>query len=248
MICHANRTLRRLGFKGGQNNKYKHVPLPNLTWLVCVCVCVCVCVHLNIVKDALCSSPCIRLVLCTIRPGNSECFIWKGHNQQHAFPSVLDDDTVYQQTYQRYKFNSTLRLHRTYFRLLMLKWGQLHIWDPESKTSPLVESSQSVSVGSSPNQLRMWSSVRGSNKCRQTVCLLVMMQEVPMQHGSGCKCCSHEHMSSEGATTIISLVISILQTNFEQKIWIWCACRKINLQTASRSLIEQCFANFPKGS
>ena len=141
-------------------------------WCVCVCgvcgvcVCVCVCVF-DIVKDALCSSSCVRLVLRTICSWNSECFIWKGHDQQHAFPSVLDDDAVYQQTYQRYKFNSTLRLHRTYFRLLMSKWGQLHIWDPDSKTSPLVESSQSVSVGSSPNQLRMWSSVCGSNKCRQ---------------------------------------------------------------------------------
>lgn len=86
------------------------------------------------------------------------------------------DNAAYLHTFQRYKFKPTLWFRWTYFRLLMLKWGQLHIWDPDSKTSPLVESSQSVSVGSSPNQLRIWSSVCGPNKCSQCAFYLVMQR------------------------------------------------------------------------
>lgn len=82
-----------------------------------------------------------------------------------------------------HKFKPTLWFHTTYFRLLMLKWGQLHIWDPDSETSPLVGSSQSVSVGSNPNQLRTGSSyhpkrlgllVEESVKTNHTVVTLIM--------------------------------------------------------------------------
>lgn len=130
----------------------------------------------------------------------SDWFVWKNHDQ-HQFPICGRGQQLFPTTHQRYKFKRTLRFHRTYFRLLMLKWGQLHIWDPDSKTSPLVESSQSVSVGSSPNQLRIWSSVCESNKCRQYA-FFQMMQRFEMPHGTRCQWCSHTHMSTEGIRKI----------------------------------------------
>lgn len=108
-------------------------------------------------------------------------FCEKVKTNKREFPSAversLEDNTtplLTKKTYQT-KFTPTLRSRTTYFGLLVSKWGQLHIWDPDSKSSPLAGSSHSVPLGFSPNLLSAWSSVCGSHKWLQYAFVIMML-------------------------------------------------------------------------
>lgn len=152
-------------------------------WKDCLCLSVCgrdrlVCIHLNIKHNLrwyLVFSLCMFQFMYNPLLKQSD----NSHDLQQI-SSVREDHTAYQQI-QLCGSTGPIICYLCQngvsctFEILILK------------PPPLVESSQGVSVGSSPNEFRVWSCVCVcacvSNKCRQYT-FFVMMQRYQLPHGS----------------------------------------------------------------